>query len=53
MRRHLSMEPDAGAQARRDAAWMAYRDRLGRAWQTNRGAASDIERQRERWTHER
>ena len=52
MRRHLRTEEGAEAQARRDAAWAAYRDRLGNAWRMGRvdpGAASAIERQGERW----
>jgi len=49
MRRHLRTEPDENAQARRDAAWAQYRDRLGNAWKTNPSAATAIERQGERW----
>jgi hypothetical protein len=45
MRRHL--EPD-NAQARRDAAWASYRDRLSQAWCDPRSATA-IERQGERW----
>jgi hypothetical protein len=53
IRRHLGgNEPDENAQARRDAAWAAYRDQLGRAWQSNPRAATAIERQRQQWTAE-
>ena len=49
MRRHLRTEPDDNAQGRRDAAWAAYRDRLGNAWRTDPRAATAIERQGEQW----
>jgi hypothetical protein len=41
MRRHLSGEPDDGAQARKDRAWAKYRDDLASAWK--RGAADPAE----------
>jgi hypothetical protein len=50
MRRHL--EPD-NAHARRNAAWAAYKDQLGRAWRTDLRRADVVEREREKWTHER
>jgi hypothetical protein len=56
MRRHLRTESDDENQRRRDAAWAAYRDRLGSAWQQGRtdpNRATEIERQRQRWTAER
>jgi hypothetical protein len=52
MRRHLRTEPDDKAQARRDAAWNAYRDNLQNAWKQGRtdvNAATAIEAQRRRW----
>jgi hypothetical protein len=52
LRRHLSTEASAGAQAKRDAAWNAYRDRISRAYlqgRTDPRAATQIERQGERW----
>src|SRR5262249_29381518 len=52
LRQHLRTEPDATAQAKRDAAWNEYRQRLSTAWQTgqtNLRAATAIERQGEQW----
>jgi hypothetical protein len=52
LRRHLSTEASAGAQAKRDAAWNAYKDRISRAYlqgRTDPRAATQIERQGERW----
>jgi hypothetical protein len=53
LRRRLRNEPDEpeadDAQGRRDAAWARYRDQLASAWKTNPNAATQIERQGERW----
>jgi hypothetical protein len=54
IRRHLYGEPDNGAQGRRDRAWNAYKDELGNAWRggrTDPRAATQIEREGERWMH--
>jgi hypothetical protein len=51
MRCHLRTEEDDIAQARRDAAWQEYRNRLSTAWQpgqTDPGRAA-VEAQREKW----
>jgi hypothetical protein len=54
MRRHLRPDekPD-DAQARRNAAWAAYRDQLSNAWRTDPRTATAIEREGERWRHGR
>jgi hypothetical protein len=49
VRRHLRTEPDDNVQARRDAAWAAYKDQLSNAWRTDPRAATAIERQAEQW----
>jgi hypothetical protein len=49
VRRHLRAEPDDNVQARRNAAWAAYKDQLSNAWRTDPRAATAIERQGERW----
>jgi hypothetical protein len=49
MRGHLSTESSAESQAKRDLAWTRYRDNLANAWKTDPRAATEIERQGERW----
>jgi hypothetical protein len=53
MRRHLGDPDDDNPQARRDAAWNAYKDRLSRAYLQGRAdptaAATRIEKERERY----
>jgi hypothetical protein len=51
IRRHLSTETNAGAQAERDRAWNRYRDNLQNAWRgtTNPANATAIEKQAEAW----
>jgi hypothetical protein len=57
MRRHLNVDPDGDddAQAKRDAAWEAYKDQLQNAWKTpgcDPNAAAGIEAMRRRVTNE-
>ena len=47
--RHLRTDPNDDAQARRDRAWIQYRDNLASAWKTDPRAATAIERQAEMW----
>jgi hypothetical protein len=49
MRGHLSTESGAESQAKRDLAWIRYRDNLANAWKSDPRAATAIERQGERW----
>jgi hypothetical protein len=52
VRRHLTTETTASAQAKRDCIWKEYRDRLSTAWQmgqTNPANATAIEKQAEAW----
>jgi hypothetical protein len=53
LQRHLRTEPNADDQARRDAAYQSYKDRISNAWRTNPNAAGTIERQAEgpQWRH--
>jgi len=56
MRSHLQTESSAEAQAKRDAAWSAYKDQVSRAWmmgRTDPQAATAVENLRRRWTAER
>jgi hypothetical protein len=56
LRGHLRTDPDDDAQAKRDAAWLDYKETLGRAWQTlgqtNPNNAAEVERLRRMVTNE-